>query len=472
MRFFDREMELERLGEITAQAFRSGGRLTVMTGRRRVGKTELIRQHMKEVGGIYWFVGRRHVEVLKDDFGRVAAERFPQLRGARYERISDLLRAVLLQSRSEPLLLVIDEFQNLLQVDPGAFSEVQAIWDELHHDARCHLLVAGSMYTMIRQIFEDRKEPLFGRATDRMRVQPFTPSVVREILEEHDRVEDLLPFYAIMGGIPRYYELVDKNELWRAPLDKVLERLIFERGSILYDEGRALLLEEFGRDHQVYFSVLAAIAAGNTRANRIADATGLVSTSLSNYLSKLEKRYEVVERRVPFGESKSRRGRYRLRDPFLSFWFRYIYRNASFLEVGAARRVVDRVMEDLPNHLCGAFEDLCAETLLERTRRGEDVLGLDIEELGRWWDRGKAEIDLVARCGDQALLIECKVSPARFSADALSRFKRNVQAFSNRFPKLKIVLAAVSYGTPTARQRRVWADGGIELLSYRELAKN
>ena len=472
MQFYGRERELEQLGSITAQAFASAARFTVMTGRRRVGKTELIRQHMKSLddeAAIFWFVGRRHPAVLQEEFARVAADRFPDLAGARYERLSGLVRALFLRARQEPLLLVLDEFQNFMHVDPGMFSDLQALWDELNREARCHLLVAGSTYTLMKRIFEDAKEPLFGRATDRIALEPFGPSALQEILSENARAEDLLFYRSIFGGIPRYYELIDRHGLWKSPPVEMLVELVFDRSAVLYNEGRELLMEEFGRVYQVYFSVLSAIARGNTQVSRIADAAGVPISSVGKYLDQLQHRYELVERRAPVLEPKSKKGSYRLRDPFLAFWFRYVHRNASFLEVGAADRVAARVMDDLPNYLGPGLESLCRAVLRERSRRGEKPLGISLEFLGGWWDRGRHEIDVVAGGRKRVALVECKVAAARATVDALKKFLAGCEAFRTRHPHYEQARYAVSYDRPTRAQRKRWARAGVQLMSFGEL---
>lgn len=471
MRFYDREMELKRLSAATDRALEGGGRLTVVTGRRRVGKTELIRRHMarREQESVYLFVGRRHGALLQEEFARVVAARHPELSGAVFPRVADLIRSLLVSSRRRPLLLVMDEFQNFLHVDAGFFSELQSIWDELHHDIRCHLIVAGSAYTLMKQIFEDRKEPLFGRATDKLFIEPFTPSVVGEVLADHGRSDDLLRFWAVFGGIPRYYELIDKYGLFEVGLEEILRELVLDRSSVLYREGGDLLLEEFGRGYPAHFSVLSAIARGHTQMGRIADAAGIPGNSVGRYLDQLQHRYELVERRTPMLERESRKGAYYIRDRFLAFWFRYVHRNASFLEVGDTDLVVRQVTEDLPNFLGPSFEALCRAVIRERSRGGERPFGLAIEQLGGWWDRGRHEIDVTAVAGETVLLMECKLSSRRLTSEALRSFQRSCEAFARRHPHHRQVHVAVTHDEPDAGCRTRWREQGIRVISFEEL---
>jgi len=471
MKFYDRDEELGRLAKIDEAVVRGHSRFTVVTGRRRVGKTEIVRQHMSRLGerALYFFVGRRHVSLLREEFARVASPLLPGLAGAEHRRLADLVKALLVASHNQPTFVAFDEFQNFAHVDPGFFSDLQAVWDELHNYSRCHLLVCGSTFSLMRRVLEDRKEPLYGRATDKLRVEPLPPSIVRDILADHGRDEDLLAFSAVFGGIPRYYELVDNHSLWDARLDEILATLVFDRSGILYGEGQDLLLEEFGREHHTYFAVLSAIARGNTQLSRIADATGMPVTSVSKYVDELQRRYGLVERRTPVLEEASRKGLYRLCDPFLTFWFRYVNRNASFLEVRATAEVTAQVKEDLDNFLGPSFETLCREVLLERTRRGERPLAVSAEYLGSWWDRRSHDVDIVLGNSKEAVLLECKLSAARFSKGGLTGFLDSAAAFAARHPELSLRLGAVSHGRTTTAQRQACARSGVALMDFDDL---
>jgi len=473
LKFYDREAELDRLAATTSGAFSRGSRFTVMTGRRRVGKTEILRKHIEGIGGngLYFFVGRKPQAVLLQEYRAILAERFPDLSLARFSTVADLLDALLRRSAKDPTLVVLDEFQNFIHVDPSVYSDVQRVWDAHHSTARCHLAVAGSTGTLMSGIFEGSKEPLYGRATDRLPVLPFAPSVVQKVLDDNARGADLLSFFSVFGGIPRYYELVDRYGLWRARLGRVLSSLVLDRTGVLYSEGREILMEEFGRDHQVYFSVLSAIAAGCTQMTRIADACGIPVNSVGKYLDQLQKRYDLIERVVPVLERGQSRGIYVLKDPFLRFWFRYVHRNASFLELGAVERVAAAVLGDMPNFLGPSFEHLCREVLVERSRRGEAPFRIELRYAGRWWAQGKYEIDVVAGNDEEAVLMECKLSPARLDRDGLGNFLESCEAFGTRHPHVRQRRVCITWEplSSKALRRPASSVGSVESIRFADL---
>ena len=165
MKFYDRKQELAVLRRIREES-RKTARFTVLTGRRRVGKTELIKQAYGADGFLYFFVARRKEAELCDLFAAEVAEKLGVDIPGRFERVSQVIRWVMTLAKSREITLVIDEFQELQRVDAGTFSELQRDWDLLHNEMRLNLVVSGSINRLMNKIFKSRKEPLYGRQTE------------------------------------------------------------------------------------------------------------------------------------------------------------------------------------------------------------------------------------------------------------------------------------------------------------------
>ena len=206
MKFYDRGNERQVLGEVLQQS-RSEARMTVLMGRRRIGKTELS-QRCGDDTVLYFFVGKKAEALLCQDYVR-------EIRGTPTS-FSEVFRFVLQLSESRPFTLIIDEFQNFLKINPAIFSDIQRDWDLHKHTSHLNLIISGSVFTLMTKIFEDKEEPLFGRANEKMILEPFTTDVLKQILADFNpkyTPEDLLALYSITGGVPWYVTLLlDKGQ--------------------------------------------------------------------------------------------------------------------------------------------------------------------------------------------------------------------------------------------------------------------
>ncbi len=414
MPFYDREEELEALRGVQARS-RQHGQFTLVLGRRRMGKTTLVRKFLEELPrSLYFFVTRKRSAELRAEFTEVLAAEQAALRGATLTW-DGLIRACFDAARDAPLTVVFDEFQNFRYVDPAVFSIFQKHWDTLHESRKVHLIAVGSIVTLMERIFTGAKEPLARRATAQLTVDPFRPDVVQTLLERSDRLglRELIRHWTIFGGCPKYYALAEDAGLLGADPLKLIDTLILKPDALLREEGRLLLVEEFGREHTTAFSILRAIAGGRAQLKEISDTTGIPATALPKEVRRLEAEYRLVEREIPVGDRTGRLGRYRLRDPFLTFWFRYVYPFESQLAVGRRDRLLAFIRKDLP-----ALEGWTFEALVrQRIARGDPALRFpfDPDVVGRWWNRRGDEIDIVAT-GDKgrvALFGECRLNAGK-----------------------------------------------------------
>jgi len=408
MEFCDREGELRELERVWSLCDKSM-HFTVISGRRRVGKTELVKQFCKNRENLYFFVGRKKPSLLLEELSSVARgkiERFPT-----FVKFDEFLE-FLLSNVKEKTVIFFDEFQNFKYVDGGIFTDFQKVFDRNKNRLQGHIIVAGSHVTLISKIFSDSKEPLFGRATERYSLKPLTFRAVSSMLEniKINHIEEKIAWYAVFGGIPKYYVVAEEQGVEGCDIFSALEALLFRDLAPLEDEARGILIEEFGSEHASYFSILEAVALGSSEMTTIANKAGINIKSISKYLGLLVKDFGYLSYEVPITERKpwkSKKGRYFLKDSFFKFWFRYIYRHRSEYEIGDYDSLLRVIKQDFNSFIGTGFEEISRESLIENRA----LLPFQFEKVGKWWSRGE-EIDLVALNEEtkEVAFLECKWS--------------------------------------------------------------
>lgn len=396
MTFYDRIDELDAL----STAFESPGHdCFVVYGRRRVGKTELLKRFGADHPHVYYLAAQEAETRQREKFVGQVANRFDD-RVPRVDDWPDAFDYLGEKLAIEDVVVVIDEFPYLVGGNDSLPSYVQAFVDERLRNTDSMLVLCGSSVSVMESEVLGHESPLYGRRTGQIDLQPFSFTQAREAIG-YD-VENAIRSYAITGGTPMYLTLFDYD---RSLADNVLAQIL-SRTAVLYNEPEFLLRTEL-RNPTRYMSILEAIATGHTTPNEISGATNVGSGPLSKYLRTL-KRLRLVDREVPVTASskKSKRSIYRVADEFLRFWFRYVEPHRSSIEE-APRIVYENTIEpDLPKHVATTFEDICTEAVWEAIRRGE--LG-GYSEVGRWWYGGE-EIDIVGLSpnDDRILFCECK----------------------------------------------------------------
>lgn len=421
MTFLNRRPELQSLARAIPPR---GNALFVLYGRRRVGKTELLKHFMSDRPHVF-FTGDlgtplQHVRGLSRRLGVFLDDDF--LTSERATDWPSLL--AYLEQHPRPLDLVLDEFPYLCQADASLPSLLQSTWDRAWKDAPVRLILCGSSVSFMEQEILAEPSPLFGRRTGQLRLRSMDFWSTCEFLPRL-AAESRVAAYACVGGTPAYLAKLTPAR----SLAEGLVRQILDPVSYLHEEPRLLLHQEL-RELKHYFALLASIAGGNTRLNEIAQDVGIESGHVSRYLDTLL-RLELVERQVPVTEKtpeRSRKGLYRVSDPFFRFWFRFVGPNLSELQEGEAEWVLrERVQPQLDHFVAPTFEDLCTQWVMRRARAGD--LPFRPVRAGRWWD-GRDEMDVVAWDDRWLLVGECKWSRRRVGPDVLSL----LQERSRRLP--------------------------------------
>lgn len=424
MKFYDREQEMEALKKIEALSAHDA-QMTVITGRRRIGKTTLIKKAFTRIPFVYFFVGKKSETLLCGELVEIIRESLGEELGV-FSDFSRLLKAIMGISKHRNFTLVLDEFQNLSHTRGSIYSDIQNVWDDNKVESKINLVVCGSIYSKMKKIFDDKDEPLYGRATARFKIRPFSISTVKEIMRDSKpdyTNEDLLAMYMITGGVAKYVEqLVTRGALTK---DEII-RDALSVGSYFLDEGQEMLRDEFGKDYGNYFSILSALATGETSRGEIKSYTGVEA---GGYLDKLESDYGIIARRRPYlaGE-KSKNVEYSISDNFLNFWFRFIYRYRSAVEVGNLEWIKDKVMADYETY-SGLFLERYFRQLYAETGRYNLVTN--------YWKKkdGKDEIDIIAvNEADKELVIgEIKRNPEKIDLTELTEKAQGIVLHHKRW---------------------------------------
>ena len=424
MKFYDRTKELEALRKIE-QLSATSAQMTVMTGRRRIGKTTLIKTAFTKIPFVYFFVGKKSETLLCSELAEIIRETLGEDLGD-FSSFSRLLGAILSIAKRRNFTLVFDEFQNIAYTRPSIFSDIQDVWDSNKGESHINLVICGSLYSKMKQIFEDKEEPLYGRATARFKIRPFDIATLKTILADHNpgyTAEDLLCLYMVTGGVAKYVEqLMTRGAVTK---DGII-RDVFSLGSYFLGEGQEMLRDEFGKDYGNYFSILSALSSGETSRGDVKSYTGLEA---GGYLDRLEKDYDIVSRRRPYlaGEN-TKNVEYVIADNFLNFWFRFIYRYRSAVEVGNLEWLQQKVLADYESYsgpiLERFFRQVYAETGLYNT-------------VTNYWRKkdGKDEIDLIAVNDTEKSIVigEIKRNPDKIDLHVLAEKAASIVAHHKKW---------------------------------------
>jgi len=387
--FVDREEELRRLAE---EYGKRGFRFVVVYGRRRVGKTEILKKFVENKDSIYFLCSLRAIDKN--------VERFSEKIGEKYGfsvKFSNFLDAFKFLKERGVDVVVIDEFPYLISLDSGIVSEFQEIVDEILKDSNIMLILCGSSIGMMERDVISYKSPLYGRATMIMKVKPFS---LFEMLKWYNSVENAIKIYGVTSGIPKYMEFFSGKNIE----DEIILNF-FRSDTFLYNEARLLLSEEL-RNIYTYFNILEAISVGKTKLSEIASYSGIEAKDLPFYLNVLM-RLGIVGREYSITDRKRKRGIYKIEDEYFRFWFRFVSPYQEDIEMNYPENAIKDFRKNFNAYLGITFEKIVKDLLLRMNSL--NLLPFKFEKIGRWWSR-EEEIDLVAINSrkKRALLIEVK----------------------------------------------------------------
>ncbi|MBE6422071.1 ATP-binding protein [Succinivibrio dextrinosolvens] len=413
---------LDEMSTLENEYRRHSASFVVVYGRRRVGKTELIRHFIKEKPSLYFLASEESESLNRESFKRHAADYLNDdlLREAAIERWELIFERLVSSSDSKRLVIVIDEFQYIGKNNPAFLSVFQGIWDNLLSKNNVMIILCGSLVSMMISQTLNYDAPLYGRSTAQIHLRPIKFEYYNEFFDSQYSEEELVKRYSLTGGVPKYIEMFQNS----SDLNRAIQESLLNVSSYLYDEPNFLLQKEVSEIGS-YFSILRTIAEGNHKVSSIAALVQQKQTNLPRYLKVLVD-LDLLEREVPVTENnpdKSKKGQYQIQDNFLRFWFKFIYPNRSYVEMSRSDVVMNRLSKNfIDGHVSYVFEQICQEKLWNLSANGK-LPGI-LERIGSWWDNSH-EIDVVGLSESDNLLVagECKFWNGPVGANILSQLE-------------------------------------------------
>jgi len=459
--FIDREQELAALDQL----WNSGKpELFVLYGRRRVGKTELLRQFCQERRCVYFLASQLREKDLLRQFTETARQVFqdPLLENLTFDDWPGALVYLAQKAQTERLAIVLDEFQYLCEENDALPSLIQNFWDTHGQSSKLFLVLCGSQVSFMEREVLAERSPLYGRRTGQQQLKPFSCRVSGRFFPGYSAQQKICA-YGILGGIPAYLNRFQPD----LPIKENVLRELLSVQAYLFDEVNFLLRMEL-RDTRTYQSVLHAIASGCTRLNEIAQRVGLDATAANKYLTVLRDLGMVRRETSPTERApeKSRKGFYAIADNYVNFWFRFVMPNRGLIESGRSEWVYEeKIAPHLSSYLGLAFEDVCRQYVL---LHWDEKLKVPPEQAGKHWDKDFDSDVLTENTDGSHFVGECKWWDRPVGENVLDNLQGNARKLPGRFQhNTRFVLFSLTGFTEELRIRA--EKEGVILVSAEEM---
>lgn len=427
--FANRHKELELLNdEYLAQNFS----FTILYGRRRVGKTTLLKEFIKQKPSIYFLVTLENFNTVLKRLQNIVADFLGDsfLKNLDLRDIKQLFEYLSQKEYDQKLIIIIDEFQYLTKLDDSIPSQFQYIVDELLKNKNIHLVLCGSIISMMYEQTLSYNSPLYGRRTSAIKLEAIEFDYLKEFFPSKSN-EELIELYSVLYGVPKYLEMfADSGDIF-----KNIEKNILNPNSYLYNEPQFILQNEVN-EPITYFSILEAIANGEHKLGNIAGKLGKNVQNITSFIAKLIE-LDIIYKDVPVTEInplKSKKGLYFIKDNFFRFWFSYVLPYKSQLEMGNTNFVLKKIKENFHGFVSPVYENLAISFLMKN---------YDLLKCGRWWDKNE-EIDAVGIGEDFLIVAECKYSNKKVGVDILQDLQRKTKKIESNLPIKHYILFSKS----------------------------
>ncbi len=417
MKFYNRINQLKRIDELV---FSNKSEFVYFLWRRRIGKTSLINHYFikKDIKYLYFFVWNKWEWNILRWFEETLYDFLWY--NISFNSLREFLKFLFEYSLKNPNLnIVFDEFQNFTFVNDEVYSDFQEFWDKYKWLWKINIFCIGSIYTLMEKIFRDKWNPLFWRATAKLEINEFSIDTIKEILVNYNVYDNknLLDIFTLFWWVPKYLEVLDNIQKdWDITLlENILKNNYICDNSLFLREWEDLLLAEFWKSSHIYFSILEAIANSKTKRVEIANYTKINYDSLWLYLDKLEKIYKYIEKLNPVIKPKNILNRYKIKDNFLIFWFRYIYKKSNLIEIWKYDNLIEFILNDINIVKWFSFEKLVEKLLIKQNIENKFII--NFEQIWNYWDKWENEIDLVCFNDKkkEVVFIECKLNKKKIT---------------------------------------------------------
>ena len=437
----------------------------VIYGRRRIGKTSLIKEFIKDKSALFFLATEESESENRKTFKSAVSEyiKNPLLAQADVTNWEELFSYIVNDVTHDRKLIIIDEFQYIGKANHAFVSILQKIWDTLLSDTNIMLILCGSLVNMMYSQTLSYDSPLYGRRTGQIKMKQIAFRYYRDFFPTADQ-RQLIENYAVTGGVPKYIESFE-------PYDNVytaIERCVMSKESYLYEEP-AFLLEKEVQDVGSYFSIIKTIASGKEKQSEIASALNVAQTNLPKYLKTLID-LDILKREVPATEDKpekSKMGLYKIKDNYIRFWFRFIYPYRSYIEMDNTDFVMQKIKAGfVANHAAYVYEDICRrEYMPDLVANGS--WSFTPTRIGRWWDRSDTEIDIVAidESSENVIFGECKFTNEPMDVDVYYHLLEKIERVEWKKKTRKDHFVFFSFNGYTDKLRQL-AEGNNLIVLY------
>ena len=380
-------------------------------GRRRVGKTRLIKEFIKEKNNTSYFL----VQELDDVGLRMSfAEKLHRDLNLNFLGVptwNDIFEKIFILSKNKQIILIFDEFQRFSKINKTVPSILQEFIDKYAGKSKLFLIVTGSSIGMMHHLF-DYTSALYGRRTGQITLNPLKSYYLTEWFS-NTPIEKIIEIYSVFGGTPKYLEDVNPKKT----LIENIKNKILDKRSILYIEPEILIKTELS-ESATYMNILKLISEGKTKSIEIADSLSIKTTSLNYYLTILEKDMSFIKKEYLVTEKKEKPKKvlYKMNDPFFKFWFKYVHPYKSDIEIENTDYVLQKIEKNINSFIGYCFEDICKEILL-KTNKQNNPKPIKFSKIGTWWGykretgiRKELEIDIISLNENtkEIMFAECK----------------------------------------------------------------
>jgi AAA+ ATPase superfamily predicted ATPase len=405
---------------------------TVLYGRRRAGKTTLLKEFIKDKPFIYFLVTLENFTIVLKRFQDIIADFLGDsfLKSLEIKDIKQLFEYLSPRDYEQKLIIIIDEFQYLSKIDNSISSQFQYIVDELLKHKNIHLILCGSIISMMYEQTLSYSSPLYGRRTSAIKLEAIAFDYLNEFFPNKTQVERI-ELYSVLYGVPKYLEMFqDSGDIF-----KNIEHNILNPNGYLYNEPQFILQNEVN-EPITYFSILETIASGEHKIGNIAGKLGKNVHNITSFISKLIE-LDIIYKDIPITETnpmKSKKGLYFIKDNFFRFWFTYVLPYKSQLELGNTDYVLNKIQENFNGFVSPVYENLAISYLSKNYH---------VLKCGRWWDRHE-EIDAVGIGEDFLIVAECKYSNKKVGIDILQKLQEKAKKIDSPYPIKHYVLFSKS----------------------------
>jgi len=455
--FIGRRQELKTLND---HYYNSAFSFFCLYGRRRVGKTELIKEFIKDKKAIFFTGVEDTKEVNIANFSSLVHECLYTAKSkAVYGDFKDAFVDIYEHSKNEKIVLVIDEYPYLAKSYPGISSLLQVEIDHRLKDANIFIILCGSSMSFMENQVMGHNSPLYGRRTGQIKVQPFDYATSLEFFPKR-KPEECAVIYGVTGGIAKYLQLFCNTE----NLDDNIVKNFFNSNELLFEEPINLLKQEL-REPALYNSIITAVAKGSSRVNEISTKTKLDSDICVKHLSNLIE-LGIIKREVPiFEKETSRKSIYRLNDGMFRFWYRFVYENISRIQLGLGEQVYEDVKPQISDFMGEVFEQMCKDYMWKAE------LPFSVSNIGRWWGNNplkkcEQEIDLIAsnNSKSKAVFCECKWRNKKVYAEDIDELINKTEMFN--FSEKYYYIFSKSGFTDSARKKE---SRTLSLVEFKDM---